>query len=220
VLAKGPKPGQELRVDMPAIGPRTLERAAAAGLAGVAVEAGAVLLLERGETVRLADALGCALQGFARAAAAQMPTSPARQERLARVIGRRHPRRPDIADIETGLAAVEALAPFATGGGVVVLRRYVLAIEAAEGTAAMLQRAAASRRQWGLRWRRAGTLVARVGRRDAAAEGVFRSLLAEAGALELAGVAVIGPPSALEPFEGMGRLADDLGLFLVLCEAA
>ena len=48
---KGPKPGQELRVDMPAIGPRTIEQAAAAGLAGVVVEAGAVLVLDRAEAI-------------------------------------------------------------------------------------------------------------------------------------------------------------------------
>jgi DUF1009 family protein len=40
VLAKGPKPGQELRIDMPAIGPRTVDSVVAAGLAGIVVEAG------------------------------------------------------------------------------------------------------------------------------------------------------------------------------------
>jgi DUF1009 family protein len=38
VLAKGPKPGQELRIDMPAIGPATIENAVAAQL-GIVVEA-------------------------------------------------------------------------------------------------------------------------------------------------------------------------------------
>ena len=64
VLAKGPKPGQELRVDMPTIGPRTVEGAAAAGLAGVAVEAGAVLLLDRTEAAKAADAHGIAIEGL------------------------------------------------------------------------------------------------------------------------------------------------------------
>lgn len=56
VLVKRPKPNQELRVDMPAIGPRTVELAAAAGLAGIAVMAGSVLLVDRAELVRAADA--------------------------------------------------------------------------------------------------------------------------------------------------------------------
>jgi DUF1009 family protein len=66
VLAKGPKPGQELRVDMPAVGPRTAEAVADAGLAGLAVEAGAVLMLDRGETVATADARGIAIEGLAK----------------------------------------------------------------------------------------------------------------------------------------------------------
>jgi len=58
VLAKACKPGQELRVDLPTIGPRTLHLAAGAGLCGVVGEAGRLLILEREETVRLADELG------------------------------------------------------------------------------------------------------------------------------------------------------------------
>lgn len=54
VLVKAPKPGQDLRVDMPAIGPDTVAAAHRAGLAGIVVTPGAVLLLDR-ETL-LADA--------------------------------------------------------------------------------------------------------------------------------------------------------------------
>src|SRR5262245_55920086 len=167
VLTKGPKPGQELRVDMPAIGPHTIERAAAAGLAGVAVETGAVLIVDRADTIGIADARGCALEGLAD----PTPAAPgggagAPRLRMGRVIGRRRPNRRDAADIETGLIAVERLAPYATGRGVVVVRRYVRAIEAAEGPAAMLERAAALRRQWGLRWRKAGAFVRRAEARE------------------------------------------------------
>jgi len=56
VLVKAPKPGQEERIDMPTIGPETMRRAAAAGLAGVAVAAGQVLMAERGETIAAAKA--------------------------------------------------------------------------------------------------------------------------------------------------------------------
>ncbi len=47
VYAKRPKAGQDLRVDMPAIGPDTIHAAHAAGLAGIEVAAGNVLLLDR-----------------------------------------------------------------------------------------------------------------------------------------------------------------------------
>jgi DUF1009 family protein len=65
VLVKAPKRGQDLRLDMPAIGPRTIERAAKAQLSGVAVAAGHVLVTERERCVREADAGGMFLAGFA-----------------------------------------------------------------------------------------------------------------------------------------------------------
>ncbi|WP_372887843.1 UDP-2,3-diacylglucosamine diphosphatase LpxI domain-containing protein [Shimia sp.] len=43
---------------MPAIGPGTIAAAAAAGLAGIVIEAGTVLLIDRDETLRAADAAG------------------------------------------------------------------------------------------------------------------------------------------------------------------
>lgn len=58
VLAKRAKPQQDLRVDMPAIGPRTVDAAAEAGLAGIVIEAGRVMIAERDETVKRADATG------------------------------------------------------------------------------------------------------------------------------------------------------------------
>lgn len=63
VLVKTPKRSQDLRVDLPAIGLRTLELAAEAQLAGVAVAAGQVLLAGREELAAKADALGLFLAG-------------------------------------------------------------------------------------------------------------------------------------------------------------
>lgn len=54
VYVKAAKRGQDLRADMPSIGPRTIEGVARAGLAGLAVEAGRTLILEREETLRAA----------------------------------------------------------------------------------------------------------------------------------------------------------------------
>jgi DUF1009 family protein len=64
VLVKTPKPGQELRVDMPTIGPRTAELAAEAGLAGIAVAQGQVLLAEPQTLVETADRLGLFVIGI------------------------------------------------------------------------------------------------------------------------------------------------------------
>ncbi|MFK7869565.1 MAG: LpxI family protein [Roseobacter sp.] len=67
LLVKEPKAGQELRVDMPAIGPQTIDALVAAGLAGVVIRAGSTLVLDRAETLRRADEAGLVI--FARAPA-------------------------------------------------------------------------------------------------------------------------------------------------------
>jgi UDP-2,3-diacylglucosamine hydrolase len=64
VLVKAPKRGQDLRLDMPAIGPDTIHGAARAQLRGVAVAAGCVLVVERKRCAREADAAGLFVCGF------------------------------------------------------------------------------------------------------------------------------------------------------------
>ncbi len=63
VLVKVEKPGQEARIDRPTVGPRTVRLASEAGLQGIAVEAGATLLIDREEIVRSADAAGLFVVG-------------------------------------------------------------------------------------------------------------------------------------------------------------
>lgn len=65
LIYKAPKPGQDRRVDLPALGPETVRKAAAAGLAGVVWQAGGVLMLDRAAMVAEADRLGLFLWGRA-----------------------------------------------------------------------------------------------------------------------------------------------------------
>ncbi|SDI57519.1 LpxI family protein [Aliiruegeria lutimaris] len=58
LLFKAPKPGQDRRVDLPTIGPDTIRAATEAGLRGVVIEAGGVMLLDRAEAIAAADAAG------------------------------------------------------------------------------------------------------------------------------------------------------------------
>ena len=64
VLVKCAKPGQERRVDLPAVGPETVRRAAEAGLAGIGVAAGDVLIVEKSKLVEEADKAGLFVVGI------------------------------------------------------------------------------------------------------------------------------------------------------------
>jgi DUF1009 family protein len=64
VLVKLVKPGQDRRADLPTIGPDTIRAAAAAGLRGVAFEAGGTILIDRAALITAADAVGLFVIGL------------------------------------------------------------------------------------------------------------------------------------------------------------
>jgi UDP-2,3-diacylglucosamine hydrolase len=64
VLVKAPKSGQDLRYDLPTIGARTVDGAAKARLAGIAVIAGNTVLAEPQQTIEAADAAGIFVAGL------------------------------------------------------------------------------------------------------------------------------------------------------------
>jgi UDP-2,3-diacylglucosamine hydrolase len=68
VLVKSPKPGQDRRFDLPAIGPQTVENVARAGLAGVAVTAGSTLIARPTEVIAAADRANVFLVGVSEVA--------------------------------------------------------------------------------------------------------------------------------------------------------
>ena len=64
VLVKLSKIQQDSQMDLPAIGPDTIRQCRAAGLRGLAVEAGRSLLLQMDETLKLADEAGLFIIGI------------------------------------------------------------------------------------------------------------------------------------------------------------
>ena len=63
VLVKLRKPQQDMRIDLPTIGPRSVERAKASGLRGIAVHAGNGLIVDEAEVIRQADKYGIFVMG-------------------------------------------------------------------------------------------------------------------------------------------------------------
>ena len=76
VLVKLVKPGQDRRVDLPTIGPVTVAGAATAGLAGIAIEAGGTIVVDRPATVAAADAAGLFLIALGAAELQSTETTP------------------------------------------------------------------------------------------------------------------------------------------------
>lgn len=205
ILVKRPKPRQELRVDMPVIGPRTIDLAAQMGLAGIAVEAGRVLVAERAQVIEAADRSGLFVVG--------LETRPSRGVMRATqafsLANRLIPQQRVQRDIARAAAAMAALAEFVASAGVVVVRGHVIAIEAGEGVQAMFTRVK-TLRQWGAtaRSKRRGVLAVSAGGIEAAGIEAIVASAAEAG---LAGIVLPGGIGH-EAADRAGPIAEALGL--------
>jgi DUF1009 family protein len=210
VLVKRPKPGQELRIDMPAIGPATVAAAAEAGLAGIAVLAGATLAARRPELVALADARGLFVQGVEDAN--RSAAAPAGEWHVG-ALTRAKPDARQTADATKAAALLQALEPLLVSAGAVVDRGHVLAVESGEGTAALIARGG-NLRQWGRSGARAsGVAVVR----EAAAIEPSLAATAVAG---LAGLALVGQPAAPLRHAVVSEQARRLGLFVAVLAAS
>lgn len=229
VLVKRAKPAQDERIDLPAIGPGTVNGAVAAGLAGIVVEAGYVLAAKRAELVELADARGFAVAGVALARDGNPGRSVWRRRSLGEritarfggnvagatgglaitQIGKRAAPWSALGDLAKGNAVVAAMSAHGGTRAVIVVRGHVLAVECVEGPSAAIGRAGAFR-QWGDRRvrRRAGVVVMAAGR-DVTPEVV--AAVASAG---FAGIAVRLKRFTAGVAQDAVAAADSAGLFL------
>lgn len=214
VLVKRPKPGQELRIDLPAIGPGTIARAVDAGLAGIAVLAGGALAAERAELVRRADEGHLFVQGFRdRDGAGAGRASGPEHWRFA-ALGRLRPNARQRADAAKGAGLLAALAAFGASRSAIVDRGHVLAVESGEGSADLIA-GAGTLRQWGRRrWaRRSGVAVL------SDPSDLQPSLVSAAAATGLAALALVGQPPGAAAQAAIAE-ADRLGVAVVALAAA
>jgi lipid-A-disaccharide synthase len=227
VLVKGPKPGQEMRVDLPTIGPETVSKSAALRLAGIVVPKGRAIVLEREEVARRADAAGMFVAGVESPAESTpepvVAVTPDDTSDLI-VLGRNHPSAEDWKDVALGRLLLVAMKAEGAGYSAVIARQYVLAVEGQEATVAVVRRTG-KLKQWGRRLmrRRVGVLVVRDqdNRRSGieshppfgplVEDRVFRAA-AEAG---IAGIACTESPIPSGLAVDAVRRADAAGLFLV-----
>ena len=210
VLVKRPKPGQDFRVDLPAIGPNTVRNADAGGLAGIAVMAGHVLAAKRSEMIAIADRCGLFIAGIEEASQGAQPSSAALGS--ARPVGLGSVRIGDRANAEIGRAAaiLSDLAGFGSGSALVIGDGRVIAIGADEPPRAVIERAAGFRRK---KTRREG--VAAIG----ATHTIDEAIVVAASQAKLAGVVKVGRSADHGIERGTIRLADELGLFVATMDS-
>ena len=211
VLVKLAKPEQEMRVDLPTIGPVTIERAAAAGLAGIGVGAGNAIILDRAAVRTKADACGLFVVGLpvsgtpagAAIAAASLHGPP------LTILGRSLPTPSDRRDIAVARRLLAVLAAQGAGSAAVVSGEHVLAVSGQLPVEGLI-RPLGGRSQWGLFALRGkiGTLALRLDQNDrdgpgsgpgtaqgtAQGTGLGIELFRAAQEARLAGIACFGGP--------------------------
>lgn len=195
VLVKLPKPGQEMRVDLPAIGPRTVENAHACGIAGIVVASGRALVLERSRMIALADQQGLFVAGIDDVGPSATITDAPIDEAaplLFHPLGWHRAKAGERNDIAIGSKVLSIVTAHEAGRAVAVVGEHVQGIDAGFGARRLLGSLGRSS-HWGLRVfkRRIGALVVST-IEDIGADGaeIEATLDAIVGA-GLAGVAVV-----------------------------
>lgn len=203
VLVKLAKPGQELRVDLPAIGPRTIDGAIRAGLAGIAVGAGRAIVLERDATYAAANDAGLFLYGVTDTARPDPPPlADLATMRPLMVLARRAPTPSERRDNAIGRQLLDVMKREKLGRAAVIAGEHVLAVSAQLEAATMI-RSLGRDAQWGRRWfrRRIGSLALRLDEGDdmllsrdtfqAAADARLAGVVCDGGAIPEARLAEV-----------------------------
>ena len=224
VAVKGPKRGQDLRVDLPAVGANTIGRLVEARLGTLVVTSGNTLLLGRQEMIERAKAENIAVHCIKRETEVSARTVGRTMRFAGAAVGRVQAAAADAKDALTAADVTQRLAPYHCGRAAVVVRDHVLAIAAEEGPVAMAERVA-SLRQWG-RGRSARRLGAVAIRLDAAHDDAAEpvALIEALTSAGLAGVVLVRRDVRVaEANELPPRLlaaAEKHGLFLMEAVAA
>jgi DUF1009 family protein len=134
-------------------------------------------------------------------------------------LGREHPSRRDVADIEKGLMLLNATGPFDIGQAAVVVDGRVIAVEAAEGTDQMLSRVAQLRRTRQVEQARGRGVLIKAAKRNQDRRLDLPSIgpqtIASAKCAGLAGIAVTAGSTIVADVGSVGAAADREKLFVI-----
>jgi DUF1009 family protein len=169
-----------------------------------------------GGLARILEGAGLCLRGLADVAPEIIAT--------AGLLGRHAPDDQAGRDIDRGFALLAAMSPFDVGQAAVVAGGYVMAVEAAEGTDAMLERIAVLRETGRIRLKPgAGVLTKAPKRRQDRRldlPSIGPDTVARVDAAGLAGIAVVAGATVLAEPQRIVEAADRAGLFVIACSDA
>jgi DUF1009 family protein len=209
VLVKLAKSGQEMRIDLPTIGPETVRGAAAAGLAGIAVGTGAAIVLDRELMAEAADSAGLFVSGLGADAdiadgaihpedRAPLGHDAITTSSMLHLIARRAPTPGQRRDILLGRQVLYVMRRHGASHAAIVSRAHVLAVSVGLPLPDFVT-AQGRTRTWGRRLlgRRRGILVIDGAACAGKAENVLdRVLFSAAKTVSLAGIVVLAPLTA------------------------
>ena len=206
VLVKRPKPGQDLRVDLPAIGPETVQQVADARLSGIAAMSGYVLAANRLELIRAAEREDVFVTGIPVDMIPMSAQSANAPFNAPMIFGGINPPSTAHADIHRAVGIMSTLAQFATGSAMVIRKGRVVSIGASEPPLDVIERGSGF---FKVSRTRAG--IAIIGPREALDEAIVDA----AAVAGLAGVIVMfGREDRPQHRGAVVAKADALGLFL------
>ncbi|PPD01514.1 MAG: hypothetical protein CTY31_01740 [Hyphomicrobium sp.] len=147
VLIKRAKPGQDVRLDLPTIGPDTVTAVDRAGLSGIAAQQGHVIVAHRAELMTEADRLGIFVVGVD-GMTPHVEASLGLADVAAQHGALRNLSSSDRRDAGLGIAAMLSLLKFSSGCALVARRNRVISIGAHESAFDVITRTYPARRGW------------------------------------------------------------------------
>lgn len=149
ILVKATKSTQDLRADLPTIGPRTVQAAAAIGLGAIVVEAGRSVIAQRQATIAEANLHEICILGMIREQVGDNPDRAPRSNHSYRN-GRKDDTQGSGSDTQTAASALREIMDFQTTAAVCVSRQRVLSVALGKRVSEIIEDAGLIK-QWGNR---------------------------------------------------------------------
>ena len=208
ILVKAAKPEQDLRLDLPTIGPDTITQCQSAGVKAIALEANRCLIAARADTIRAAGDAGIAILGLEADPTTTPPAHTKPPAQLA-VHTRTSPKAEALGNAIKGLHVLEVLAGKACAA--IVARENILALNIVETMPTFIERSERLH-QWGDKRQRHTKNRVLVLNRAPTGDGELLTALSKS---KIGGIALLGGYGSSSELDQLVVAANALNLFVL-----